>query len=150
MSLRRGVFAAVGGFSTEVGRVGTRPLGCEETELCIRAARRLPGTRLVYAPAARVRHRVTDERARWRYFRDRCWSEGLSKAVVSRHAGRADGLASERDYVRSTLPRGVARAMRDAVIRRDAGGLARAATIVAGVTITTAGYATGAVRGHVT
>jgi len=150
MSLRRHVFDAIGGFRTDVGRVGTRPIGCEETELCIRAAQRMPGTRLVYAPRARVRHRVTDERARWRYFRSRCWSEGLSKAVVSRHAGRADGLSSERRYVTSTLPRGVVRAMRDTVVCRDAGGVARAAAIVAGVSITTAGYAAGTLRGRMT
>jgi GT2 family glycosyltransferase len=148
MSVRRDLFEAVGGFRTDVGRVGTRPVGCEETELCIRAARNMPGTRMVFAPAARVRHHVTDERAGWRYFRDRCWSEGLSKAVVTRHAGRADGLSSERRYVTSTLPRGVARALRDAVSRRDTGGIARAAAIVAGLTITTAGYAAGTVRGH--
>jgi GT2 family glycosyltransferase len=148
MSMRREVFDAIGGFRTDVGRVGTRPLGCEETELCIRAAQRMPGTRMVFAPRARVRHHVTDERAGWRYFRNRCWSEGLSKAVVSRHAGRADGLSSERSYVTSTLPRGVARALRDTVARRDAAGAARAAAIVAGLTITTAGYATGTVRGH--
>jgi hypothetical protein len=40
--------------------------------------------------------------------------------------------------------------MRDAVIGRDASGVARAATIVAGLTITTAGYAAGTVRGHAT
>jgi hypothetical protein len=148
MSMRRDVFEAVGGFRTDVGRVGTRPLGCEETELCIRAAQRMPGTRMVFAPSARVRHRVTDERTRWHYFRDRCWSEGLSKAVVSRHAGRADGLSSERRYVTSTLPRGVARALLDTVVRHDPGGVARAAAIVAGVTITTAGYAAGTVRGR--
>ena len=150
MSVRREVFEAVGGFRTDVGRVGTRPVGCEETELCIRAGQRMPGTRMVFAPRARVRHRVTEERAGWRYFRDRCWSEGLSKAVVSRHAGRADGLSSERRYVTSTLPRGVARAIRETVTQRDAGGVARAATIVAGLTITTAGYAAGSVRGHLT
>jgi glycosyltransferase involved in cell wall biosynthesis len=148
MSVRREVFEAVGGFRTDVGRVGTRPVGCEETELCIRATQRLPGTRMVFAPRARVRHRVTEERAGWRYFCDRCWSEGLSKAVVSRHAGRADGLSSERRYVTSTLPRGVARGMRETVTWRDAGGVARAAAIVAGLTITTAGYATGTVRSH--
>ena len=150
MSLRRGVFDAVGGFRTDVGRVGTRPIGCEETELCIRAAQRMPGTRMVYAPQARVRHCISDERTRLRYFRDRCWSEGLSKAVVSRHAGRVHGLSSERRYVTSTLPRGVARAMRDMIVRRDAGGVARAAAIVAGVAITTAGYAAGTLRCHLT
>jgi GT2 family glycosyltransferase len=146
MSLRRSVFDAIGGFRTDVGRIGTRPLGCEETELCIRARRRLPGREIIYEPRARVRHRVSHDRAAWRYFRARCWSEGLSKAAVARAAGRDDGLASERRYVTSTLPRGVARGLTEA-LAGDAAGLARAGSIVAGLAITTAGYAAGALRG---
>jgi glycosyltransferase involved in cell wall biosynthesis len=148
MSLRRTVFDAVGAFRSDVGRVGTRPAGCEETELCIRARQRLPGSEMIYEPRARVRHRVTPERASWRYFRARCWSEGLSKAVVARAAGRADGLSSERRYVTSTLPRAVARGIEDTVAGHDASGLARAASIVAGLAITTAGYAAGTLRPH--
>jgi glycosyltransferase involved in cell wall biosynthesis len=45
MSLRRDVFGMVGGFRTDVGRVGTRPLGCEETELCIRIRQRIRAAR---------------------------------------------------------------------------------------------------------
>jgi glucosyl-dolichyl phosphate glucuronosyltransferase len=149
MSLRRSVLQAVGGFRTDVGRIGTRPLGCEETELCIRARRRLPGRQLIYEPRARVRHRVPPERAEWSYFRARCWSEGLSKAVVAQSVGRGDGLASERSYLTSILPRAVARGVADA-LAGDAGGLARAGSILAGVSITTAGYATGTLRGHLT
>ena len=37
MTIRREVFYSVGGFINAIGRVGTRPVGCEETELCIRA-----------------------------------------------------------------------------------------------------------------
>jgi len=146
MSLRRGVFAAVGGFLTDVGRVGGWPLGCEETELCIRVRRRLPGSVIVYEPRARVRHQVTQERLCWRYFRRRCYSEGLSKAVVARHAGWQAGLASERSYATRTLPRGVARGLADAALGGDAAGLARAGAIVAGLGITTLGYAVGRVR----
>lgn len=143
MSLRREVFATVGGFLTDVGRVGTWPLGCEETELCIRVRRRIPRSVIVYEPRARVRHRVTDERLRWRYFGARCYSEGLSKAVVARHAGSHDGLASERSYATRTLPRGVARGLADAALRGDGAGLGRAGAIVAGLGITTLGYAVG-------
>jgi GT2 family glycosyltransferase len=150
MSLRRTVFDAIGGFSCDVGRVGTRPVGCEETELCIRARRGMPGTRIVFEPRARVRHRVTPERAGARYFRARCWAEGRSKAVVARHAGSDDALSTERRYVTTVLPRGVARGVRDAVAHRDAGGLARAAAIVAGVAITAAGYAIGTLHGRLT
>ena len=32
----------VGGFTDGLGRVGSRPLGCEETELCIRLSKALP------------------------------------------------------------------------------------------------------------
>jgi GT2 family glycosyltransferase len=150
MSLRRDVFEAVGGFRADVGRVDTRPVGCEETELCIRARQRLPGCEMLFEPGARVRHRVTPERLGWRYFRARCWSEGRSKAVVARRAGRGDGLSSERRYVTHTLPRGIARALEDAVVHRDASGLARAALIVAGLTVTTAGYAAGTLRARFT
>jgi glycosyltransferase involved in cell wall biosynthesis len=146
MSLRHEVFTMVGGFLTDVGRVGRRPLGCEETELCIRVRRRIPGSVILYEPRARVRHRVTDERLRWSYFRARCYSEGLSKAVVARHAGWQAGLASERTYATRTLPQGVARGLADAVLRGDARGLARAGTIIAGLGFTTLGYTVGRLR----
>jgi glycosyltransferase involved in cell wall biosynthesis len=149
MSLRRTLFPLVGGFRGDVGRVDARPLGCEETELCIRVRRRLPACELIYEPHALVRHRVPPERAGWRYFRARCWSEGLSKAVVARAAGRDAGLASERRYVTTTLPRGLARGLREA-LAGDAAGAARSASILAGLFITTAGYATGTLRGRLT
>jgi len=143
MSFRRDVLDAVGCFRNGIGRVGCRPVGCEETELCIRARHADATTTILFEPAAAVRHRVSPERSRWRYFWSRCYAEGRSKALVSRFAGAADALASERTYVRRTLPRGVARGISDAVRRRDPGGVGRAAAIVAGLAVTTAGYAAG-------
>lgn len=148
MSFRRELFETVGGFRSGFGRVGTRPLGCEETEWCIRAQRRRPDGVMLYEPRARVTHRVTASRARWRYFTSRCYAEGMSKALVAQVAGKRDALASERTYVVRTLPRGVARAFADAG-RGDPAGLARAGAIVVGVTITAAGYLIGRVRGVV-
>ena len=52
-----------------------------------------------------VHHLVPPERARWRYFRQRCWSEGLSKAEVARLAGPRRALQSENQYVTRTIPR---------------------------------------------
>ena len=43
MSFRRQPLLDAGGFSTAVGRVGTRPVGCEETEASIRLCRAAPG-----------------------------------------------------------------------------------------------------------
>ncbi len=55
MSLRREVFARVGGFAEDLGRIGRNPLGCEETELCIRirqSYRRMGReARIVFEPA---------------------------------------------------------------------------------------------------
>lgn len=145
MSLRRDVFDEVGGFISGIGRIGTRPLGCEETELCIRARQRWPEATILFEPAASVRHRVTPERIGWRYFRARCYAEGLSKVMVSDHAGSKDGLSSERSYALRTLPLGVVRGLRDAVVHRDLAGLARAGAIVIGLGTTAAGYAAGRV-----
>ncbi len=145
MSFRREVFVAVGGFRSEIGRVGTLPVGCEETEFCIRAQKRFPGSTFLYEPGARVAHAVPPNRATWSYFRRRSLGEGRSKAVVSRLVGPGDALSTERGYILRTLPRGVARGVSDA-FRDDASGLARAGAIVAGLTITALGYAGGLLK----
>jgi glycosyltransferase involved in cell wall biosynthesis len=145
MSFRREVFEVIGGFRNGIGRVGTHPVGCEETELCIRANQRWPQSVLLYESRARVHHRVPSSRACWDYFRARCYAEGLSKALVARSVGTRDGLASERAYTFRTLPRGVIRGLADVAPRGDPTGLARAGAIVAGLAITTAGFLVGLV-----
>lgn len=139
MSFRRSVLDAVGPFAESLGRVGTAPLGCEETELCIRALSTLNGE-IVHEPSARVEHSVPADRGSWRYFRARCWSEGRSKALVAQLAGAQRGLATERRYVTRVLPSGVLRGVAESTLRRRPGGLARSAAIVAGLAITTTGY----------
>jgi hypothetical protein len=142
MSFRKRVFDEIGGFRHGLGRIAGTPLGCEETELAIRARQRDPSSVVLFLPDARVDHLVAPERATPRYFRSRCWSEGLSKAVVSATVGAQDGLASERAYVTRTLPAGVMRGIADAV-RGDRNGLLRAAYIILGLVITAAAYARG-------
>lgn len=143
MSFRREVFEAVGTFSSCVGRVGTRPAGCEETELCLRAARHWAGGVFVHQPAARVSHRVPPERGGWAYFGARCWAEGLSKAAVASLAGTGPGLASERAYALRALPAGVARGVAESIRIRNLAGVGRGAAIAAGLALTTGGYVTG-------
>ncbi|MBI5566629.1 MAG: glycosyltransferase family 2 protein [Chloroflexi bacterium] len=143
MSLRREVFQQIGGFRSGIGRVGTRPVGCEETELCIRLNQQQPHSVLLYEPRSRVCHRVPKSRSSWRYFSTRCYAEGLSKALVARFVGANDGLSSERTYAFQTLPRGVARGIFDVIQRGDWSGFARAAAITIGLLLTTAGYAMG-------
>jgi len=140
---RREVFVGAGEFRDGMGRVGTLPMGCEETELCIRARQIWPDTVFLYQPQARIHHSITSTRATWRYFRSRCYAEGLSKAAVTRYVGAKDGLASERTYTFQMLPRGVARNLLHAVLRLDAGHFLRAGAIVAGLLITAVGYMRG-------
>ena len=76
MAFRRAPLAALGGFSSRLGRVGSRPVGAEETEVCIRLRRAEPGHIVMFRPAARVHHLVPAARARLRYFVARCFAEG--------------------------------------------------------------------------
>jgi GT2 family glycosyltransferase len=142
MSFRRDLLRALDGFHTALGRVGSRPLGCEETELCIRMQRRHPDCLLLYEPAAQVWHSVPAARGRWSYFRSRCYAEGLSKAAVSRLAGANQALSSERSYLSHTITRGITRCLVH-VLRGRMWGIVMALVMVAGVTMTVLGYAVG-------
>src|SRR3954447_19781147 len=148
--IRREVFDAVGGFRTGVGREGTLPAGCEETELSIRAHQRWPQRIFLYDPEATIRHRVPTNRATWRYFYARCYGEGRSKALVAQLVGAGDGLSSERTYTLRVLPQGVLRGITDSLVKRDPAGILRAGAIVTGLTLTTVGYLTGTVSQRVT
>ena len=106
-----------------------------------------PGRFVVYDPSARVSHNVPASRSRWRYFVSRCYAEGRSKAAVARLVGSHDGLSSELRYSTRVLPAGLARGLRDAFVRGDAGGLGRAAAIVLGLAVTTVGFVAGRFEG---
>jgi len=145
-SFRRAAFEAAGGFATGIGRDGGhRPLGCEETELCIRLARARPDAVLIVDDRAVIHHRVPGPRERFAYFRARAYAEGLSKALVARSVGAQQGLESERRYATRVLPAGVVRGLRDALLGRP-GGAGRAGAIVAGVLTAAGGFAVGSVR----
>ncbi|MGW1319082.1 glycosyltransferase family 2 protein [Streptomyces sp. NPDC002426] len=145
-SFRRTAFDAAGGFATGIGRDGDkRPLGGEETELCIRLSRALPHAVLLIDDRAVIRHKVPGARERFGYFRTRTYAEGLSKALVARSVGAGRGLESERRYTTRVLPAGVLRGVRDFLLGRP-GGAGRAGAVVTGVLAAAAGYAVGSVR----
>jgi cellulose synthase/poly-beta-1,6-N-acetylglucosamine synthase-like glycosyltransferase len=141
MALRRHVLLQAGAFNTALGRVAMLPIGCEETELCIRIRQLRPQWTLLHEPRAVVMHDVPPERACWRYFLARCFHEGRSKAVMALLVGRIDGLASERAYAGRTLPRCVLRNIGQLARGRDvAGASGRIAAEVAGLTAAALGY----------
>ncbi|HLL78181.1 MAG TPA: glycosyltransferase family 2 protein, partial [Ktedonobacteraceae bacterium] len=102
MSFRREVFPVVKGFQEELGRVKAHPVGCEETDLCIRVGRRWPDKILLYEPQAVVRQVVPASRENWRYFLSRCFFEGRSKAHLAKLVGSRAGLSAERAYALRT------------------------------------------------
>jgi len=138
MSVHRSVFDAIGGFREEMGRL-------EETDLCIRAEDRFPARMWFHWPAARVRHYVSPERETWSFFLRRCQNEGLAKAAMARRTSRQAGLASERHYVRVTLPHGVVKGLRQAMAG-ETDGFLRAGAIVIGLGATVVGYVKGWAR----
>lgn len=146
MSMRSTALETVGGFDTGLGRTAAGAAGCEETEWCIRAAKRFPDGVFLYEPDAIVHHRVPAERATWSYFRTRTHAEGLSKARVARTAGPSRALSAERSYVSRTLPAGVLRHLASG-LRLDFSGPAKAGAIVAGLSFTTAGFLQGRFAG---
>jgi GT2 family glycosyltransferase len=144
MAIRRRVFVSVGGFTSGIGRVGSTPLGCEETELCIRYTEQFAGERFVLARSSVVHHLVPASRLTWKYFRTRCWAEGISKAAVSTLVGSGSGLSSERRHVVRALPLEIGRSVR--MLARDPRSASRRiALMVMGTLIAAAGL----LRGHV-
>ncbi len=142
MSFRRSAFTTAGGFQTNFGRVGTLPLGCEETEFSIRLRSLVPGAQIIQVPGARVDHFVSADRLEVGYFFRRCIAEGLSKAAVTAHVGQEEGLASERTYVSDTLLTGFV----NGLLPGGTDGRwrpSRSAMIVAGLAATTMGYVLG-------
>ena len=141
MSMRRAVIDAVGGFKSEVGRVGSTPVGGEETEMCIRIRSNQGSNQVLFDPHMRVRHYVSSDRATLHYFVRRCHHEGMSKAVVSELAAVPGALDTERVYSLRVLPLALLREVSS--MSRD--GLARAGVIVLGLAVTCAGYLRGSI-----
>jgi glycosyltransferase involved in cell wall biosynthesis len=139
MSFRRSALESVGGFRLDLGRVMALPAACAETELCIRLRQRAAGHTVLYDPWAVVRHQVPRDRATWRYFVRRCYSEGMGKAAMGRTVGSRDGLSSELTYSTRTLPLGILRNLRR-------GKPGKAVAIVAGLVCAAAGYVVGTVQ----
>jgi GT2 family glycosyltransferase len=139
MSFRRSVLAELAGFRIGIGRIEDRPLGCEETEFCIRVQQRRLGEVLLYIPDARVYHTVPPHRGQWSYFLSRCYAEGISKADVTDSVG-AGRLGVELGYSLRVLPAGLWRGLVGSTAKDGGGGLARAGAIVAGFALTACGY----------
>ncbi len=135
MSFRRSVLQDAKGFREEATRADMSPLGSEEAELCIRLGQAHPDLKIVHEPRSTVRHRVWRDRSTFRYFRRRCYAEGVSRAKVSRLVRNAGGHSGERKFVTQTLPLAVVR-----TIRTGPGRVGKTAAVLCGLLVASAGY----------
>jgi GT2 family glycosyltransferase len=135
MAARREDVLAIGGF---------RSLA-EDLDMCHRLLQRSPQGRLIYEPAAIVRHHVHEDRLTWHYFWRRCFWASRSKVSIMRGLGGAANLQADRRFVLRSLSVGVTRGLRD-FLGGDIGGLERALSIVAGLGLSAIAYASGVVE----
>ncbi|GAA1611059.1 glycosyltransferase family 2 protein [Actinoplanes couchii] len=131
MIVRRDAFLAVDGFRTGFGKLGdqNRP---EDTELCLRMSA-AAGGRWIYVPHATIDHEVPADRSTFAFLMRRCYAEGRGKVQMAGLMPKDQELGAEKDYLRRTLPRAVARNLADATSGRGMYHAARAATVVAAV-----------------
>jgi glucosyl-dolichyl phosphate glucuronosyltransferase len=140
MAVRTALFRAVGGFRSGFGKTGStsRP---EDTDLCIRVARTVEDGHWVYVPTAEILHAVPADRSTFGFYVRRCYAEGRGKIELRDVLDDPRALDTERDYLRRTIPLGVAGHLADAGRALTAAGrraeaarsLARAGAVVVGV-----------------
>lgn len=136
MAVRRTLLEATAGFETSLGRSGGSLIGSEETELCVRASQL--GFRIVYIPAALVRHYMPSGRTRLEYAIQRAWGEGRSKARLAAMHGPVLGL--ERRYSAALVREALRRARRAIEGERTEAGRSAALLAVLGTTAVAYGW----------
>ncbi|MUG94880.1 glycosyltransferase [Scytonema sp. UIC 10036] len=86
-SIRRSFLQEIGGFDTNLGRVGTNLLSQEELHVTELALER--GMQVAYLPDALVAHNVAPERLQRSWFLNRGWWQGISDCYRENLIGKA-------------------------------------------------------------
>lgn len=141
MAVAKGDFLEVGGFREGFGKTGLEPRGGEDTDFCIRLTNATQGGGIWwYEPSAQVGHSVPPSRSTLRFFVVRCYNEGQTKADMATLLGTHGGLQDERHHVRRTLPEGISRELRQAVVHQEFVAAQRASAIGVGLSAAGLGY----------
>lgn len=95
ISYKADLFIKVGLFGTDLGRIGSKLLAGEETELCLRIEK--TGYKIFYEPSAVVYHRVEPGKLTKSYIRKRAIWHGRSHALIElKHFGK--GYVTKKSY----------------------------------------------------
>lgn len=133
MSVRRLALAEIGGFHSD---------NHDDMDMCHRLLHLRPAEQIVYEPMARVHHFVPTARTTWGYFWRRCFFVNKGKVEAFRQMKGAANLSSDIGFVGRALSRGVSSELRQA-FHGDLWGVARAASILAGIGLAGAGHVAG-------
>lgn len=107
MSFRKKVFEEIGYFRTDIGRIGKKPMGDEETEFSIRVLEGFPNSRIIYDPQVIVHHRVRRSRTSLGYIWNRSFYEGIGKATIGQRLKYLSPLETENTYLSGILREGI-------------------------------------------
>jgi len=85
LAFRKDTLLEIGGFCNELGRVGDRLTGGEDT-LAVRLLLRR-GLEVIYEPSVRVKHRIHRERLTMPWIRKRAYWEGITEVAMIQATG---------------------------------------------------------------
>ena len=108
-SIRRSFLDDIGGFDTNLGRVGKNLLSNEELQMTELALEK--GWEVAYLPDALVAHNVSEERIKRSWFFSRGWWQGISECYREQLAGKAGAGQLKRGSEK--LIRGLYKALRN-------------------------------------
>ena len=144
MCFRRSLFENISGFNPSLGRgKGALLLSGEETELCLRATKLIEGAVFIFDPVLIHLPQGVCQTPQLAIFHQTMLRRRRLEGVSLKAPSIQESLAPERNHVLKVLPQGVLRGLRDTIINRDLGGVARAAAIVTGLAGAAAGYIIG-------
>lgn len=126
-AVRRQLFLDLGGYDPQLGHGAERSGGGEEADFCLRATA-ATGCEFAFEPTAVIRHRVPAHRLTWRFYLERCRSEGELKAIMASRLA-SGSLGPERTFARA-LPAAVLRALLSRGRQAEALGLVLGAAAV--------------------
>jgi glycosyltransferase involved in cell wall biosynthesis len=116
IGFRREAFERFGEFLPQLGRRGRSLRSCEEIELCLRLER--AGAKVLYEPAAPVRHHVDTARLTPEWMAARFAAQGFSEALLEwRHAGLRGLRQGIRRARRNTMARRAGESPSESVLR---------------------------------
>jgi len=145
MAFRAQAFKSVGLFSTDVGRTGkTQGIG-DDSEICLRLSRKLPGALILYEPEAIVHHKVPQWRVKLSYLIQRSHDEGYYKSVVRKLCANSTTkpLSAEDTYLRYLLLVAIPQRLKRCYQRRS---LLQIVAIFICIGATGVGYLTGRLK----